>query len=410
MANVFEKGTKFAATALALLKRTVKAPGLFVHKYGIADFRGAEGDVVNVKRPPLLRARDKGWRSSNAIIVDNLTQSKIQVKLTAFPYSAVHLSPEESTLDDVDYVRDIQSPQVTAIVEFYEELIVATLSEADFVFEVGFNPEGSGAIADPRKVALRARKYFQDAKVPTGGRFWLVGSSVSEAIAGHSDLLAVDTSGLPEALREGVVGKLGGFIVVEMDALDENESYFAHETAIALAQVAPVVPKGAIGGATINEGGMALTQIWDYDSVNAKDRSIVESFAGAAPVLDPETDDEGNILIVGDEVKMAFFRAIKVSFGAPDAAEGNVWTSQITGAPTGGTWTLTADGEETADIAFDASNGDIADALNALDGIAGAKVKGSGTKTITFTEPVLLTETASLTGGTTPDVTVTKVS
>ena len=158
MANVFEKGTKFAATALALLKRTVKAPGLFVHKYGIADFRGAEGDVVNVKRPPLLRARDKGWRSSNAIIVDNLTQSKIQVKLTAFPYSAVHLSPEESTLDDVDYVRDIQSPQVTAIVEFYEELIVATLSEADFVFEVGFNPEGSGAVAVSGSLVPRCRK------------------------------------------------------------------------------------------------------------------------------------------------------------------------------------------------------------------------------------------------------------
>jgi hypothetical protein len=410
MANVFEKGTKFAATALALLKRTIKAPGLFVHKYGISDFLGAEGDVVNIKRPPLLRARDKGWRTSNAIIVDNLTQSKIQVALTSFPYSAVHLSPEEATLDDVDYVRDIQVPQVTAITEFYEELIVATLAAAGFVFEVSFDPEGSGAIADPRKVALRARKYFQDAKVPTGGRFWLVGSSVSEAIAGHSDLLAVDTSGLPEALRDGVVGKLGGFIVVELDALDEDESYFVHETAVALAQVAPVVPKGAIGGATINEGGMAITQIWDYDSVNAKDRSIVEAFAGAAVVLDPETDESGNIISDGDKVQMAFFRAVKVVFGTPDAAEGNVWTAQITGAPTGGTWTLSVDGDETEDIAFDATKEDVKAALDALESVAGVKVTGTTTKKITFTEPVLLTKTAALTGGTTPNVTITKVS
>lgn len=411
MANIFEKGTKFAATALALLKRNVKAPGLFVHKYGIADFKGAAGDTINIKRPPLLRARDKGWRTANAIVVDDLVQSNIQVALSAFPYSAVHLSPEEATLDEVEYVRDIQAPQVQAVSEFIEDLIVDTLGAADFVYEISYNPAGTGDIADPRKVALRARKHFQDSHVPTSGRYWLVGSSVSESIAGNDSLLAVDTSGLPEALREGVVGRLGGFIIVELDALGENESYFVHETAVAIAQVAPVVPKGAVGGASLNEGGFAITQIFDYDSVNAKDRSIVEAFAGAAVVKDPEVDPTtGLVIVVADEVQMDFYRAIKVLYGTPVSDEGFVWTSEITGAPTGGTWTLLVDGVTTAAIAFDATNAVIATALNALDGVAGVTVTGTTVKTITFKENVLLTAADALTGGTAPGVTVTKVS
>lgn len=314
--NIFVKATKLAATALELLRGEVKAPGLFVHKYGIADFKGAEGDIVMVKRPPLLRARDKGWRNDNAIVVDNIVQSRIAVPLNKFPYQAVHLSPEEATLDEVEYVRDVQAPQVRAMVDFYEEAIIGTLSGATFVNKVDFKPDPAGKAYsnDARRVALRARKLFQDSKVPTGGRFWLVGSSVSEDIAGHPQLLEVDSSGLPEALREGVVGKLGGFIIIEMDALAEDESYFVHETAVALANVAPVVPRGAVSGHSISDSGMSITQIFDYDSINAKDRSIVESFVGGAVVEDPKVGADGKIVMKNDAPVMEFVRAVKVTY------------------------------------------------------------------------------------------------
>lgn len=399
MANIFQKAEKLAGTALALLRRTVKAPGLFVHKYGINEFKGAAGDTIMVKRPPLLKARDKGWRTSNAIVVDDLVQSRIEVKLSAFPYSAVHLSPEEATLDEVEFVRDIQAPQVTAISEFYEDLIVDTLGAADFVYEVTFNTGATDGSEDPRKVALRARKHFQDAKVPTSGRYWLVGSSVSEAIAGHKELLAVDASGLPEALRDGVVGKLSGFVVVELDALGENESYFVHETAVAIATVAPVVPRGAVAGSSITgAGGIAITQIFDYDSVNAKDRSIVEAFAGAAVVLDPETDEDGKIVTDGGEAVMDFFRAVKVNFGS--SSKKASWSLTYSGTVSGGTFTITVDGEETDDIAFDATNARIAAALNLLPGVAGVKVSGTTTKTLAFKSNVTVSaEDAGITGG-----------
>jgi|GEM_PF-760783 len=411
MANIFVKGQKIAATALALLRREVKAPGLFTYKFGIADFKGAEGDVVNIKRPPVLVAREKPWRGDDEIVVDRIANSKIQVALNKHPYSAVHLTPEEAALDEIDYVRDVQAPQVRAILEWFENLIVGTLRAASFVFGVTFNTaSGSAVESDPRKVAIRARKLAQKAHWPTAGRYWLVGANVSEAVASYEKLLDVDTSGLPEALREGVVGKLGGFIIIELDALGENESYFVHETAMAIANVAPVVPQGAAKGGGVAAGnGLAVTQVWDYDGKTMKDRSVVHSFAGATPVLDPEVNEStGQILRdENDEVQLKFKRAIKVTFGA--GTGGSTYTIEVTGTPTGGTYTLTVDGQTTDALAYNATNAVIAAELNELSGLSGVKVTGTTTKTVKFLELVTMTGTASLTGGTDPGVTVSAV-
>lgn len=325
MANIFTKGTKLAATALALLRKTIKAPGLFTTKYGVADFRGAEGDVIGVKRPAVLAARRKPWRGDDAIVIDKLVNTKIQVGLDQHIYSAVQLSPEEETLDEVDYVRDVQAPQVDAVAREVAAVVVSALTGATFVNTVKFNPNSADPVeSDPRKVAIRARKLFQKAFVPTTGRYWLVGADISEAIASNDKLLEVDTSGLPEALRDGVVGRLGGFTIVELDELDPTASFFVHESAIAWAVVAPVVPNGiAKGGGVAAGNGIAVTQLWDYDSDHLKDRSIVHAFAGASPVTDPKMNADGTLVLDGDnKPTLQFVRGVKVTYSttAPAAS------------------------------------------------------------------------------------------
>lgn len=406
--NIFIKGEKYAKTALALLRKTVKTPALFTNRFGIADFKGAAGDTVMVKRPPVLKAREKEWRGDDAIVVDRLVQTSIPVVLNKHPYSAVALTSEEETLDEIDYVRDVQAPQVAAMLDYFEGAVIGALSGADYTMQVDFATGG-----DPRKVALRARKLFQDASVPATGRYWLVGSSVSEAIAGYEKLLDVDTSGLPEAVRDGVVGRLAGFTIIEVDHLGENESYFVHNSAVAIAAVAPAVPQGASKGGAVAAGhGLAVTQVWDYDGTHMHDRSVVHAFVGASLVTDPEVDEGGAIVLDDDnKPQLEFRRAIKVNFGvATGDAAVTKYSLAITGAPTGGTFTLSVDGEATAEIAHDAKNADIAAAINAIEGISGAKVTGTATKTITFNEGVdLEAGTVSLTGGTSPTVTVTAV-
>lgn len=325
MANIFEKADKMAATALALLQKEVKGAGLFVHKYGIADYVGAKGDTVMIKRPPILAARDAGFRERNTLVVDKIVQSKIAVKLDKHPYSRVELSPEEATLDEVNYVRDVQAPQVRALVEDFDKSIAAALAGATFVNEVAYD----AATGDPRKVARRAKRLLDSANVPAAGRMWLVGAAVSEAIATLDKLLDVDTAGIPEALRDGVVGRLAGFTIIDWPTLEDDESYFVHNTAVALSAVAPVVPRGAAAGATISGNGLAVTQVWDYQSDTLADQSTVHAFTGANVVTDPKVGKDGFIEMTtgaNPEPVMEFVRAVKVNFTeeaeAPGQGEG----------------------------------------------------------------------------------------
>jgi hypothetical protein len=105
------------------------------------------------------------------------------------------------------------------------------------------------------------------------------------------------------------------------------------------------------------------------------------------------------------------FASEPVFVGAADTNE--VQSLTITGSPTGGTYTLTFDGQTTAAIAYNANAAAIQSALLALSNIdAGdVTVTGTGPFTITFGgqyagDPVSqITATSSLTGGTAPAVT-----
>lgn len=100
---------------------------------------------------------------------------------------------------------------------------------------------------------------------------------------------------------------------------------------------------------------------------------------------------------------------IPISTRDVDSAQ---YTLQVTGGPTGGTYTLLVGGTATAAIAFNAANSDIKAAVDAVPGMPTVTVTGSGTKTLKFdTDDVvsLALGTNSLTGGTTPSVAIAAV-
>lgn len=93
-----------------------------------------------------------------------------------------------------------------------------------------------------------------------------------------------------------------------------------------------------------------------------------------------------------------------------------VQTATITGGPTGGTFTLTFSGQTTAAIAYNATAAAVQSALEALSNVNPGDIKVTGNAggpyTLTFGGQYLgdnvasITATASLTGGTTPGVTM----
>lgn len=85
------------------------------------------------------------------------------------------------------------------------------------------------------------------------------------------------------------------------------------------------------------------------------------------------------------------------------------WDLTITGAPTGGSFTLAVNGVPTAPLAHNANAATIASAVSALSGVTGVTATGAGTGTITLTTTPASNVSLyanNLTGGTTPGVMV----
>lgn len=107
-------------------------------------------------------------------------------------------------------------------------------------------------------------------------------------------------------------------------------------------------------------------------------------------------------------------------YGPYGGRAAEVQTATITGTPTGGTYTLTFDGETTAAIAYNAAASAVQTALEALANINSGDVVCAGgphpgtAVTVTFggqylglNVPQMTAASGSLTGGTSPTVTVT---
>ena len=66
MPNVFLTSETIASTGLEFLRRELVLPRL-VSRLGVAGFRGAMDDTVNVRVPVLLTARDYEWRTRTGL-------------------------------------------------------------------------------------------------------------------------------------------------------------------------------------------------------------------------------------------------------------------------------------------------------------------------------------------------------
>jgi hypothetical protein len=109
--------------------------------------------------------------------------------------------------------------------------------------------------------------------------------------------------------------------------------------------------------------------------------------------------------------------SVATVFGGPSVGIANandVQTVTVNGTPTGGSYTLTFNGQTTVAIAYNAAAATIQTALINLSNIgpSDVAVTGSGPYTVTFQSTLgnapqsVMTHTDSLTGGTTPNVSI----
>lgn len=312
MPNAFLNPEVIAAVALERLRRELVLPRL-VRRMGLADFRGAKDDTVNVRVPAILTAREYEFRTrTSPIIVDELEELSIPVTLDKHPYSAIAVTDEELTLDIVSFTQQVLEPQIIAVAEKLESYIAAVMENASYeATDVDYVESVDGTGSPFYRALVDARKVLNDAHIPMAGRIALIGSSLEAAALKEDGIRKVDESGSTDALRLATIGQIAGFTVVACQSVAEDFGLCYHPSAFAFANVAPEVPSGVSFGSSQTEQGLAMRWIRDYDPNYLRDRSVISSFAGAASVNDARgADSPGNPGDLTNENR----RAVKIAF------------------------------------------------------------------------------------------------
>lgn len=389
MANSYLKATRIAAASLGLLEREIILPRLVWRDAG-GDFAGAFGDTISIRVPSRTTARTRTFRGARpsasegngVIVMDELQETKVDLTLDTAPYSAVAVTDEELTLDITNFGEQVLRPQVRAVGEAVENSIAAEMVGATYPTDHNLTMP-TGSTDDPFDTIVDARVALNKANVPMSDRFLVVGADLEGVFLKSDHLNRVDASGTDSALRNATIGRLAGFeAVIVSNALPSDVGFAFHRTAYVLSMRAPVVPDGATYGASQSFEGLAMRWIRDYDFRNVQDRSLIDTYIGT------------NIVADGPGVN-------------------EVQTVSITGTATGGTFTLSYNGNTTAPIAHDATAADVRAALLALPNTPAVTVAGGpgpGTAwTVNFGDGKDVTQmsaSSSLTG-TTPAVVVT---
>lgn len=290
MANSFYTPTQVAQTAVAMAEQGAYLSGTINRNYE-NDLLGGGGKstTVNIKVPSALVARERGIDDvTTAVILDQLSETTIPLTLGTHVYSGVALSEGDLSLHLTSFAEQVLAKQVDAVVDDIEDVVSGVINGALGLQtgekvrpSVGSNLKAAWA-ADPVKFLIDVRRILIARGVPTTALNVTVGTNVYADLVSTGKLLDASQAASSAALREGAVGRVAGFTIVESTRVDPDNIVAYHRDAFTLATRAPLVPSGVAFGAFQASNGYSLRYIRDYDASVMKDRSIVSTFAGAA--------------------------------------------------------------------------------------------------------------------------------
>jgi hypothetical protein len=295
MANSFVKAKNIDRAALALLEREVVLPNL-VWNYPASNFKYGENDTVNLTLEAATTSREYAWRNdrSSDIVIDDLTETSVAVTLSKDIYHAAALTDEQRNLDILDFSKQVLMPQVKAVARGLEDFIATTMNGATYDNELNLADSANGMWG----TLIEARRLLNVANVPRDGRVLLVGSDVEAELLTDERFIRADSTGDPTALtalQNATITRLAGFTIVGSNAIDPEVAYAYHPTAFCFAHLAPLVPGGVIEGATLQQDGLSVRWIHDYDTPKLRERTVVSVFAGCTSV---EDDGSSNVRAV----------------------------------------------------------------------------------------------------------------
>ncbi len=271
MANSFVTAGRVSALAIPLLSRQLVLP-MTVARISGGEYAGDNGDTVTVRVPVPGAARNRA-DDTGGITYDDISEASVTVQLEHL-YHATRVSDEELSLELVDFATQVTAIQVDAVARGAEDTLATVMN--DVVAD-----DGAVDPLELEEAILEARESLTKNDVPAGDRYIAHGPEVTTALLAIDKFVRVNESGDDGALRDATVGRLYGFTFVESNALDANSAVAYHRTGFAMANRAPVAPRGANDTATATAGGLSLRQIFQYAPDVLSDASVLSTFAGS---------------------------------------------------------------------------------------------------------------------------------
>lgn len=281
MANTLWTPEQAARSTLAALRWLTTLPRTVRQDFS-QEFVAGRGQTINVRKPisagkahvytPEQRA------ARTAITFNELNEQWVPVVMDDQVYNAIRLPDDFATFNLESLERQVLVPQAESVVD---ELAAPLIAQMEAIASgAGLQIAAGGANA--LQVVTRARRVLNGRKVPFADRFLAVGSGVAESMLNLPELTKVNEAGTDGALREGIVGRLRGFTVLEDPALADNFGVAYHRDAFAHVTRPSRQPEGAAKSATVAQDGFALRWIQHYNPLQLEDQSVVDTFVGAA--------------------------------------------------------------------------------------------------------------------------------
>lgn len=281
MANTLWTSAQAARSTLAALRWLTTLPRTVRQDFS-QEFVAGRGQTINVRKPisageahtytPEQRA------ARTAIQFNELTETWVPVKMDTQVYNAIRLPDDFATFNLESLEKQVLIPQAESVVD---ELAAPLITQMEAIAsDTGLEIAAGGANA--LAVVTRARRILNARKVPFADRFFAVGSGVAESLLLLDQLTKVNESGSDGALREGTIGRLRGFTVIEDPALADDFGIAYHRDAFAHVTRPSRQPEGAAKSATVAQDGFALRWIQHYNPLQLEDQSVVDTFVGAA--------------------------------------------------------------------------------------------------------------------------------
>lgn len=309
------KAEKVVGAVLGALQREVTLPQLVWMDPG-GDFTGAKNDTITLTIPAVTSSRKRTMRSGTTRSRDSLHEGKVAVTLSTNLYKDVEITDEEMTLDISDFGRQVLQPIVTAMVQGWEEEIADLMTGATYAKSVAWDPD------DPHGVLVDASKELDNARVPTSGRFCVLGSNLAADAVKSDQLRRADSAGesANAALAEARIPALGGFAqVYKSPVLPPDVGYAFHRTAYAASSKVPVVPDGVPWGTSMSSNGFAMRAIQTFDGSADAWVNVLgfDSFVGTNVVRDHGAFDSDGKWVPAEDPQedgsdLLFIRAVEI--------------------------------------------------------------------------------------------------